>query len=183
MASHADLDAGGEPVLALRSLQRPSDVLNAQIPRLHPGRSASAESSLRPTATLTDRNNDTMLNSDTSQRSGNYPEGVTQTHFGGSASAGNDTRRIAPHEDYEDDLELAIRLSKLPADAFDEQVNELNRRREVGVVINNDLASFPTSKPSVEVQTMSCSCLSQSLKAVTGPHASSCGSDTGLGNQ
>lgn len=63
-----------------------------------------------------------------------------QLSSGGSTPTGNDARQTTSIDEYnEDDIELVLRLSQLPADTFDEQLSEINQRRESGVVDEDDL--------------------------------------------
>jgi hypothetical protein len=57
-----------------------------------------------------------------------------------------------PAEDNECDLELALALSQLPADLFDEQAMELNRRNEGRPSIEGTLALSHTATSPSEVR-------------------------------
>ena len=80
-------------------------------------------------------------------------EQVTRLHCMESASAGEKASSSAPpNEGDEDDLELALNLSQLPADLFDEQVNELSRRVGPHAALEGALASLLTAMSLVRVR-------------------------------
>ena len=69
-----------------------------------------------------------------------------------SASASEKASSFTPpNESDEDDLELALNLSQLPADIFDEHVNELSRRRGLSATLEDALASLFTTTSLVRV--------------------------------
>jgi len=59
----------------------------------------------------------------------------------------------SPVVDNECDIELALTLSQLPADLFDEQVMELNRRKEARPSMEGTPASSHTATSPSEVRT------------------------------
>jgi hypothetical protein len=138
--------------LALRLSQLSSDAFDKKVVQLHREGLASAERTSRP---ATDREGDLTLDLDAPrQYHGTAEEQRTPLHS--IRSAGGEASQITPGND---DLELALRLSQLPVDLFDEQVEVLNQQTQSQTVDQDSLPSLLTEMSLSEVQVSLSLCL------------------------
>jgi len=155
MASHTNSDAEGGD-LPLRLPRLFPHAFDEHAPQLYRGPSASITSAPRLTTAPSDEK-DNLVASSTLHHDATEDQ-VSQLPYSVSAPTGNNNPRFAPSEYYEDDLEVVLRWSELPAGIFDEQVGEYNRRRESSMMDQDDLVSLLTaiSLAHVEVWTPLC---------------------------
>ena len=155
MISHTGLaDDEEELALALRSSQLSSDAFDEQTAQVHPGDSepAGADHSLGATILRDDGKDDVVPAPDLPLRSPHKQDTQPQSSQSTPASDGSH-QATSSNDDSEPDLEFLLALSQLPADIFDEQVGELDRRRESQTATENRVASLRTAMSLLEVQT------------------------------
>lgn len=148
MVSHASSNIEEEDLaLALRLSQLSLDTFDEQVTQLR-----SASHLPCPTTPRGDGKDNLALASDMSQRSPNASEEqVTQPCPSGSAPTGNEASQTTPPIEYdEDNVELLLMLSQLPADIFDDRVGELNQRKESRAAVEDSLAPLLTAMSPVE---------------------------------
>ena len=152
MASDTNSNIDEDLALALRLSQLSSDAFDQCVSQLRPEQSASAGSTPCPPTPRSDREHDMATASDISQRS-LHEEQFSRLHSGGSAPAGKDaSQTVSPDDEYdEDDLDLILRLSELPADIFDEQMGELVGQRESRGADDDNVASLLAAMSFLEV--------------------------------
>lgn len=141
--------------LALRLSQLSSDAFDKKVVQLHREGLASAERTSRPATPRRDREGDLTLDLDAPrQYHGTAEEQRTPLHS--IRSAGGEASQTTPGND---DLELALRLSQLPVDLFDEQVEVLNQQTQSQTVDQDSLPSLLTEMSLSEVQVSLSLCL------------------------
>jgi hypothetical protein len=141
MVSRANSDDEGLAVAVRLSLLSPDDV-NAQAAQPPAGGSAPANDISRRTTLPSDEEDKFEI------IAAIFDKRVNRLHR--SASTSDEARSSTlPNETDEDDLELA---SQLPDDIYDEQVKELNRRRESRTAIEDSPASLLMAMSPVEVR-------------------------------
>ena len=153
MASFINSDGEEALALVLRLSRLPLDDFDEQIAQLLPNGSASANRTSRPCTPINDQEDDLALALELSMQSpDNFDEQDVQLPHTQSTPISRNARSCTPpNENYEISLEQALYLSQLPADIFDEQVSELNRRWESRTAAEDRLASFLTGMSLVEV--------------------------------
>jgi hypothetical protein len=153
MASPANSDDEESLALAL-SLSQLSHDFDEQIAQLPSEASASTNHISRPRTPASDEKDDLALALRLSLlHSNDLVEQLTQLHHTGSASASEEARSSTPPNDSdENDLEIALNLSQLPADIFDEQVSELDRPKELHTAIEDSLASWLAAMSFAQVR-------------------------------
>jgi hypothetical protein len=184
MASHTN--SGDEhPIPLLRfSPLSPGGSDRHATTQLHAERLAPENPTSRPATLSSDEKDDStpalrlpLPSSD------DFEEQAARPHSTGSAPTSEEARSFTPpngsgergesegsDENDESDLELALTLSQLPDDIFDEQVSGLNQRRESHTPIEGSPGSLPTTLSFSEVRTTYSSYLSKPLKIVLGRH-------------
>jgi hypothetical protein len=153
MATPMNMNSDAEDIfaLALRLPQLSSDDFDEQIAQLPPEASASANHIYRPRTPTSDDKEDLALALRLSLLP--FNEQVTSLHRAGSTFVSEDARSSTlPNESDEGDVELALILSQLPADTFDEKVSELNRLRESRMTVEDSLASLLAAMSLAEVR-------------------------------
>jgi len=142
-----------ELALALRSSQLSSDAFDEQAAQLHSGHSepAGADHTLGATALRDDGKDNEAPAPDLPLRSPHGQDTQPQSSESTPAS-GEGHQTSSPNDDSEPDLEFLLTLSQLPADIFDEQVGELDRRRESRTTTEDRVASL-LAEISLLVQT------------------------------
>ena len=154
MISHAGSTNDDEELtVALRLSQLSSDAFDEQVAQLHPEdpESAWADHTLGATTLRGDEKIDVAPVPDSPLRSPHEQD--TQPQSSEPAPASDEGRQATSSNDNsEPDLEFLLTSSQLPADIFDEQVGELDRRRESRTAT---VASLRTAMSLPEVQTSS----------------------------
>jgi len=147
-------DDDGELALALRLSQLSSDAFDEEAAQLHPGdfEPAGADHTLGATTLRDDGKDDAFPAPNLPLQSPH--ERDTQPQSGESTPASDESHQAtSSNHDSEPDLEFLLTLSQLPADIFDEQVGELDRRRESRTTTEDRVASLHTAMSLLEVQT------------------------------
>jgi len=155
MISHTgSTDDEEELSLALRLSQLSSDAFDEQAAQLHPGDSepAWADHTLGAASALRDDGKDDLAPApDLPPRSPHEQD--TQPQSSESSPASDEGRQASSsNDDSEPGLEFLLTLSQMPADIFDEQLGELDRRRESQTATEDRVASLRTAMSLLEVQ-------------------------------
>jgi hypothetical protein len=154
MASLANADDKEELALALRLSQLSSDDFDEQIAQ-HPSEgSASANQPSCPNTPTSDEKGELAMALRLSELSSDdFDTQVARLHHIESAPANEEPRSCTPRDESEEvDLELALDLSQLLADIFDERASGHNRTGESRAAVD-DLASLLTTLSLLEVRT------------------------------
>lgn len=135
-------DQDQDLALALRLSQLPFDDSDEQIAQLPPESYASANHGSHSNAPISEEDDLAAALSLSLISSDDLDKQVAPPHSTGSAPAGEEIPlSITPNESDTDSLDLALILSQLPADVFDEQVSGLNGRAESRMVADGSPAS------------------------------------------
>jgi hypothetical protein len=158
MASDAVLDPVEEEelALALELSQISADAFDERVAQLQPGDWASNDHVSHATRPPNDDENNSAPALGSSQvSSGAFNEQLTQLHPQGSTLAsGSENAHSFTHADEidDEDVQLHLNLSQLPADIFDEQVRELTPQRGGGVTDEVTLASLRAALSLLQVR-------------------------------
>jgi len=139
---------------ALRLSVLSLDAFDEQVAQLHPEDSepAWADHALGAATLCGDGRDDAVAAPDSPLRSPHEQD--TQPQSSEPVPANDEGRQATSSNDNsEPDLEFLLTLSQLPADIFDEQVGELDRRRESRAVTEDRVASLRMEMSLLKVQT------------------------------
>jgi hypothetical protein len=153
MANHTYSDDEDLELARALSLLSPED-FDEQVAQIPYKGSAPPNHDSRPTTPPRDDKDDLALALRSLQLSSYDLDEASRLDFkAGGSTGGGAHLNIPPDKNDEGDIELALNLSKLPADIFDEEASERNRRREVLTAAEETIASLrPAISPS-EVRT------------------------------
>lgn len=163
--------------LALKLSLLSSDAFDEQVAQLNPGGPSSAKPAHPPAITCSNDVDKCAPASNLSQPPSDTPDvpegqGI-EPHF---IPVDNQVAPVNEHS--ENDLDLALMLSQLPADIFDEQVGELNQPRTAA---EGDVASLRMAISVLEVRMLPPFWRTSILKGVLGQYERSRGYHLGDG--